>query len=189
MTSLVVTRWYRSPELLYGAKHYGVGVDTWSIGCILCEMIKREPIFPGSADLDQLSRIFSIRGTPTIDDWPGMDQLPDFITFKEFPKINLASLFSAAPKNMISLMEGLLACNPNKRLSSTQVPTFIFNSKALKHEYFFSEPHPTPPHMLVLNASNESQPRKVKSVKRSFTEISNFKFNLTKGSVSKRIKF
>uniref|UniRef100_A0A6B2G3X8 [RNA-polymerase]-subunit kinase n=1 Tax=Myxobolus squamalis TaxID=59785 RepID=A0A6B2G3X8_MYXSQ len=171
MTSLVVTRWYRSPELLYGAKHYGVGVDTWSIGCILCEMIKREPLFPGTADLDQLSKIFSIRGTPTIDDWPGMDQLPDFITFKEFPKINLASLFSAAPKNMISLMEGLLACNPNKRLSSTQ---------ALKHEYFFSQPHPTPPHMLVLNSCNQSQPVSIKPVKRSFTEFS---------TVNKRIKF
>ncbi|KAF0989422.1 hypothetical protein HZS_1743 [Henneguya salminicola] len=41
MTSLVVTRWYRAPELLYGARHYGVGIDTWSMGCILCEMLKR----------------------------------------------------------------------------------------------------------------------------------------------------
>lgn len=34
-------RWYRSPELLFGAKMYGVGVDMWAVGCILAELLLR----------------------------------------------------------------------------------------------------------------------------------------------------
>nr|MBE5724679.1 Cyclin-dependent kinase 7 [Cucujiformia] len=35
LTHQVVTRWYRAPELLFGAKQYGTGVDMWAVGCIL----------------------------------------------------------------------------------------------------------------------------------------------------------
>ncbi|KAJ0241712.1 Protein kinase domain-containing protein [Hirschfeldia incana] len=34
-TQLVVTQWYRSPELLLGTKEYSTAVDMWSIGCIM----------------------------------------------------------------------------------------------------------------------------------------------------------
>ena len=44
-THQVVTRWYRCPELLYGARAYGVGVDMWSIGCIIAELLLRVSIF------------------------------------------------------------------------------------------------------------------------------------------------
>lgn len=40
-THIVVTRWYRAPELLFGAKNYGVGVDIWAVGCILAELLLR----------------------------------------------------------------------------------------------------------------------------------------------------
>ncbi|KAK3864104.1 hypothetical protein Pcinc_030187 [Petrolisthes cinctipes] len=65
----VVTRWYRSPELLFGARSYGTGVDMWAVGCILAEMLVRCPYFPGDSDLDQLTRIFTALGTPTDDNW------------------------------------------------------------------------------------------------------------------------
>lgn len=60
-THQVVTRWYRAPELLYGAKLYGTGVDMWAIGCILAELLLRVPFLPGESDLDQLTRIFQVR--------------------------------------------------------------------------------------------------------------------------------
>lgn len=59
-THQVVTRWYRAPELLYGARLYGTGVDMWAIGCILGELLLRTPIFPGESDLDQLTKIFTV---------------------------------------------------------------------------------------------------------------------------------
>ena len=67
MTEGVVTIWYRAPEILFGACYYGEAVDVWSLGCILAELYLREPIFRGDAVIDQLSKIFGIRGTPNVD--------------------------------------------------------------------------------------------------------------------------
>lgn len=66
----VVTLWYRSPELLYGSRKYGTGVDIWAIGCILAELLLRIPLLAGQSELDQLSRIHSAFGTPTEEIWP-----------------------------------------------------------------------------------------------------------------------
>lgn len=68
-THQVVTRWYRSPELLFGARMYGVGVDIWAAGCILAELLLRVPFLPGESDLDQLLKIFQVLGTPSDDCW------------------------------------------------------------------------------------------------------------------------
>jgi cyclin-dependent kinase 7 len=81
MTSQVVTRyitpflnihfrWYRAPELLFGARDYGAGVDIWAAGCIFAELMLRTPYLPGDSDMDQLQTIFRALGTPTDQDWP-----------------------------------------------------------------------------------------------------------------------
>eukprot|EP00126_Sphaerothecum_destruens_P005982 Sdes_comp19150_c0_seq2m9907 len=72
-TNQVVTRWYRSPELLMGAKSYGVGIDIWAVACIWAELMLRAPLFPGDSDLDQLSKIFNCLGTPKDSQWPVID--------------------------------------------------------------------------------------------------------------------
>ena len=69
-TNQVVTRWYRAPELLYGARRYGTGVDLWAIGCILAELLLRVPLLPGETDLDQLDKMTQAFGTPTEEIWP-----------------------------------------------------------------------------------------------------------------------
>jgi cyclin-dependent kinase 12/13 len=51
MTSRVVTLWYRPPELLLGATDYGVGIDLWSAGCILAELLAGKPILPGRTEV------------------------------------------------------------------------------------------------------------------------------------------
>lgn len=51
MTSRVVTLWYRAPELLLGATDYGVGIDLWSAGCILAELLAGRPIMPGRTEV------------------------------------------------------------------------------------------------------------------------------------------
>ena len=75
-TNCVVTRWYRPPELLLGARQYGGEIDVWGIGCVLGEMFMRRPILPGSSDLDQLDRIWAICGSPNQQNWPDYDKLP-----------------------------------------------------------------------------------------------------------------
>lgn len=69
LTSVVVTLWYRSPEVLMGLS-YATPVDIWSCGCIFAELFLRKPLFPGQYEMDQLSRIFDVIGTPDESEWP-----------------------------------------------------------------------------------------------------------------------
>ena len=55
LTDYVATRWYRAPEILLGCKKYTTGVDLWSLGCILGEMLLERPLYPGNSTLDQVS--------------------------------------------------------------------------------------------------------------------------------------
>ncbi len=60
MTSQVVTRWYKPPELCFGAREYGHAVDIWGVGCIFAELLLRRPLFPGNSDIEQLTKIFQV---------------------------------------------------------------------------------------------------------------------------------
>uniref|UniRef100_A0A669DGL0 Cyclin-dependent kinase 7 n=2 Tax=Oreochromis TaxID=8139 RepID=A0A669DGL0_ORENI len=147
-THQVVTRWYRSPELLFGARMYGVGVDMWAVGCILAELLLRVPFLAGDSDLDQLTKIFEALGTPTEETWPGLSSLPDYVSFKIFPGTPLEHIFSAAGDDLLELLQGLFTFNPSARTTATQ---------ALKMRYFSNRPGPTPgPQLPRPNCSAEA---------------------------------
>ena len=61
-TAVVVTLWYRAPELLLGKKDYSTPIDVWSIGCIFAEFLLMEPLLPGKSEIEQLNKIFSLLG-------------------------------------------------------------------------------------------------------------------------------
>ena len=65
LTEYVATRWYRAPEILLGSHTYTKGVDMWSVGCILGELLLGKPIFPGTSTLNQLDRIMLLTSRPT----------------------------------------------------------------------------------------------------------------------------
>lgn len=65
LTDYVATRWYRAPEILLGSQTYTFGVDMWSCGCILGELLTGRPIFPGSSTMNQLDRIMEVTGVPS----------------------------------------------------------------------------------------------------------------------------
>ncbi|XP_050205584.1 cyclin-dependent kinase G-2 isoform X2 [Mercurialis annua] len=75
-TQLVVTLWYRAPELLLGAKQYSTAIDMWSLGCIMAELLSKESLFNGKTEFDQLDKIFRVLGTPNETIWPGFSKLP-----------------------------------------------------------------------------------------------------------------
>lgn len=152
-THQVVTRWYRCPELLFGAKMYGVGVDIWAVGCILAELLLRVPFLPGETDLDQMSRIFQALGTPTEDTWPGVTSLSEYVTFKTFPGTPLEHIFTAAGDDLLELLGKLLAMDPLKRCTSTQ---------ALQMAYFSNRPPPSDPSELPLPAKLKKEDLKRK---------------------------
>lgn len=60
-TSLVVTLWYRAPELLLCSPEYSTPIDVWSVGCIFAEFLQMAPLFPGKSEIDELNRIFKVR--------------------------------------------------------------------------------------------------------------------------------
>ncbi|KAF8068174.1 CDKE-1 [Scenedesmus sp. PABB004] len=81
---VVVTIWYRPPELLLGGRHYTRAVDMWGAGCIFAELLTLRPLFQGSERKqagapyqgDQVDRIFRVLGHPSPRAWPHLEQLP-----------------------------------------------------------------------------------------------------------------
>lgn len=78
-TNRVITLWYRPPELLLGTTNYGTEVDMWGCGCLLVELFNKTAIFQGSNELEQIESIFKIMGTPTINSWPTLYDMPWFL--------------------------------------------------------------------------------------------------------------
>ena len=79
LTEYVATRWYvfmfififtrfRSPEILIGSRTYSRGVDMWSLGCIMGEMLLNKALFPGTSTLNQLQKITELIGSPSTED-------------------------------------------------------------------------------------------------------------------------
>ncbi|TVU03357.1 hypothetical protein EJB05_51119 [Eragrostis curvula] len=140
MTSRVVTLWYRPPELLLGATDYGVGVDLWSAGCILAELLAGKPIMPGRTEVEQLHKIFKLCGSPTEEYWK-KSKLPHATIFKpQQPyKRRIADTFKDFPQSALRLIETLLAIDPADRLTATS---------ALESDFFSTEPYACDPSSL-----------------------------------------
>lgn len=139
-TGQVVTAYYRAPELLFGAKFYGTPIDVWSVGCIFAELMLRVPYFPGSSDIDQLSRIFTALGTPTEETWPGVSSLPNFMAWNPSKGMPMRELFSAATDDALDLLKAMLTLCPGDRISA---------KAALEHAYFQKAPPPAKPEELA----------------------------------------
>ena len=140
MTHQVITRWYRPPELLFGARHYSGAVDVWSMGVVFAELILRTPFLPGNTDVHQLELICQAIGTPTESNWPGVSKLPDFVGFgpdlvrpvrgREY----FTSLFGTAGTMGVDLLMSILSLDPRRRPRAQQV---------LEHGWWTVEPTPT----------------------------------------------
>jgi len=48
----------RAPELLLGTKEYSTAIDMWSLGCIMAELLSKEPLFNGRNEFDQLNKVY-----------------------------------------------------------------------------------------------------------------------------------
>lgn len=149
---VVVTFWYRAPELLLGARHYTKAIDIWAIGCIFAELLTSEPIFHCRQEdiktsnpyhQDQLDRIFIIMGYPNEKDWEDIKKMPEHGTLtRDFkPKTYMGcSLMKYMEKHKIRqdskefhLLSKLLLMDPMKRITS---------ETAMQDPYFYEDPLP-----------------------------------------------
>ncbi|KAG5889207.1 hypothetical protein JTB14_033285 [Gonioctena quinquepunctata] len=139
-TPIVVTLWYRAPELLLCAKEYSTPIDMWSVGCIFAELLLMNALFPGKSEVDQLNRIFKDLGTPSEKIWPGFNQLPAVkkMKFNEYPVSNLRAKFSLLSEVGLGLLIKFLTYDPTQRTTAED---------AMKHVYFNEPPLPIDPAM------------------------------------------
>jgi cyclin-dependent kinase 7 len=107
-----ITLWYKPPELLLGASEYSSAADMWSVGCIFAELLLRRPFLQGNqTDLNQLNTIFRVLGTPSDENWPDHKALPlpsRGLIWDDCPPIPFNEIFTAAPKDAISLLRSML---------------------------------------------------------------------------------
>ncbi|KIK71170.1 hypothetical protein GYMLUDRAFT_66381 [Collybiopsis luxurians FD-317 M1] len=138
MTQLVVTLWYRAPEILLGAEKYSTAVDMWSVGCIFAELILKEPLFQAKNELELLSMIFKLLGPPTQNSWPGYSSLPlaKTISLPSPQPHQFRQKFQYITTAGIDLLMSLLAYDPDERMSAEE---------ALEHPYFTESPLPKHP--------------------------------------------
>jgi mitogen-activated protein kinase 1/3 len=127
LTDYVVTRWYRAPEVVLLASEYTKSIDVWSVGCILCELIGRKPIFTGKDHLDQIKKILAVIGTPTEADltWlPARSPARAFIKkVQTCPKQDWKKIYdkkSGASENSIEAIDQMLTFDPTKRIDVKQ---------------------------------------------------------------------
>ncbi|XP_043252937.1 mitogen-activated protein kinase MKC1 [Colletes gigas] len=129
LTDYVATRWYRAPEILVASKRYTKGIDMWSLGCILGEMLLGKPLFPGSSTINQVEKIMATLPMPTKGDLISvcagygtnlLEKTPSG------PRRSLKELLPGVSKEALSLISNLILFNPNHRLTAVE---------ALEHPY------------------------------------------------------
>ena len=122
MTEHVVTRWYRSPELMLCPDGlYDYSVDMWSAGCIFAEMLGRKPLFPGKNFVHQLSLIFDIIGMPKPNEVNHIQnsQAKKFLhSQKDKVKVEYATLYPTASASSHVLLDRLLVFVPERRYTA-----------------------------------------------------------------------
>ncbi|GAA6059057.1 hypothetical protein JCM10212_001282 [Sporobolomyces blumeae] len=119
--SYICSRYYRAPELIFGATNYTTNIDVWSAGCVMAELMLGQPLFPGESGIDQLVEIIKVLGTPTREQIKTMN--PNYMEHK-FPQIKphpFVKVFRPrTPPEAIDLISKLLEYTPSARLTAIE---------------------------------------------------------------------
>ncbi|NXA46225.1 MOK kinase, partial [Nothocercus julius] len=127
-TEYISTRWYRAPECLLTDGYYSYKMDMWSAGCVFYEITSLQPLFPGSNELDQISKIHDIVGTPakkTLNKFKQSRIISFDFPFKKGTGIP-PLVPNLSPKGF-SLLYAMIKYDPDERIAAHQ---------ALQHPYF-----------------------------------------------------
>lgn len=135
LTTVVVTLWYRSPEVLLRS-NYTSSVDIWSLGCILAELYLYRPLFAGDSDVNQLMKIFEILGLPSEADWPPDSCVP-LHSIKSDPKYNTSTYCLRQHVPSIDelgydLLRKLLDFNTSRRITARDALSHPFLKQTFK---------------------------------------------------------
>lgn len=125
--SYICSRYYRAPELIFGATDYSASIDVWSAGCVMSELLLGKPLFCGETSVDQLVEIIKVLGTPASEEIMSMN--PSYTEFR-FPDVKGQTwneIFDHVSSSAIDLITSLLCYSPEKRATAAE---------AMQHPYF-----------------------------------------------------
>ncbi|VDP52445.1 unnamed protein product [Schistosoma curassoni] len=158
--SYISSRYYRAPELLFGAQYYSCAIDTWSGGCVLAEMLRQHCLFMGADSVDQLVKVIRVLGTPTPQDIASMNPMYGSYSFPDVQSCPVKLFFPQhTPADLLSLMSKMLVYNPSLRILPSQAlsePCFdelrsigpngvLSNRVRMPPHIFDPDPEPNPP--------------------------------------------
>lgn len=157
-TPVVVTLWYRAPELLLQAEKYSTAIDIWSVGCIFGEFLTGKPLFAGKSEIEQLQIVYEALGSPNEKLWPGYSSLPwaSKINFPDYCYNQLKGKLGSQLSNLgFDLINRFLTYCPERRITA---------SEALTHDFFSENPKPIRSSMFpTWPAKSEAMDRAFKS--------------------------
>jgi len=143
--SYICSRYYRAPELIFGATNYTTNIDVWSTGCVMAELMLGQPLFPGESGIDQLVEIIKVLGTPTRDQIKTMN--PNYMEHK-FPQIKphpFSKVFRPRTSpDAIDLISKLLEYTPGARLTAVEAMCHPFFDELREGEYKMANGKPAP---------------------------------------------
>ena len=126
--SYICSRYYRAPELIFGATDYTPAIDVWSAGCVIAEVLLGKPLFPGESAVDQLVEIIKVLGTPSKEQILQMN--PNYTEFR-FPEIRQqpwSKVFGTkTARDLVDFVASILVYAPQLRPNAYQ---------ALMHPFF-----------------------------------------------------
>eukprot|EP00601_Ochromonadales_sp_CCMP2298_P019774 CAMPEP_0173303286 /NCGR_PEP_ID=MMETSP1143-20121109/18812_1 /TAXON_ID=483371 /ORGANISM="non described non described, Strain CCMP2298" /LENGTH=622 /DNA_ID=CAMNT_0014243993 /DNA_START=44 /DNA_END=1914 /DNA_ORIENTATION=- len=129
-TEYISTRWYRAPECLLTDGYYGPEMDLWGAGCVMFEITSLYPLFPGSNEVDQISRIHKVLGTPNAEALAKFKSKgASHISF-DFPPqkgVGIPQLLPHASPDAVDLIVKMLRYDASERMTARE---------ALRHPYF-----------------------------------------------------
>jgi len=115
----ICSRYYRSPDLIFGRQNYGFEVDIWAAGCVMAELINNSVLFAGENRADQIAQIVNILGTPTHEEMKAMN--PDYLDLS-LPSVTKKSwenvFHGSVPSEALTLIDGMLTYAPSERVTA-----------------------------------------------------------------------
>eukprot|EP01019_Chilodonella_uncinata_P003786 GABU01004671.1.p1 GENE.GABU01004671.1~~GABU01004671.1.p1 ORF type:complete len:243 (+),score=6.04 GABU01004671.1:52-729(+) len=138
MTDYVATRWYRAPEIVLGSRQYSKGVDMWSVGCILAEMLVGKALFQGRSTVNQIELMIELLGRPTKDELESIGGASNWNLIESITTTQKLSLQTylkpyGATEHAVHFIKRCLEYNPKRRITVEE---------ALKHPYILQFHNP-----------------------------------------------
>ncbi|ETN78169.1 kinase domain protein, partial [Necator americanus] len=126
--SYICSRYYRAPELIFGAVSYTTKIDVWSAGTVMAELLLGKPLFPGDSAVDQLVEIMKVLGSPSKEEIFAMNQNYKEFKFPNVKPIPWERLFKGKSLHKaVSLLNTVLRYDPSAR---------SYAIEALAHPFF-----------------------------------------------------